>query len=114
MIGGKRAQQLSFEGNIDHCLIRMEYINTSLIKGNMYLTTIGSTNGTNSLHRGWELELNTWGSKVPDKSEPGFKYLYNTFPNNTKLNNFNYNKDIVYTNIDANGNIGLTTLSSPL
>lgn len=114
MIGGKRAQQLFFEGNIDHCLIRMEYIETSLIKGNMYLTTIGSTNGGNTLHRGWELELNTWGSKVPGKTEPGFKYLYNIFPNNTKLNNFNDNKDLVYTRVLSNGNTELVTFSTPL
>jgi hypothetical protein len=114
MIGGKRAQRLFFEGTIDHCLIRMEYIETSLIKGNIYLTTIGSTNGGNTLHRGWELELNTWGSKVPGKTEPGFKYLYNTFPNNTKLNNFNDNKDLVYTRILSNGNTELVTFSTPL
>ncbi len=113
MIGGKRAQELYLEGNIDHCLIRVEYIETSLIKGNIYLTTIGSTNGGNTLHRGWELELNTWGSKVPGKTAPGFKYLYNIFPNNTKLNNFNDNKDLVYTRILGNGNTELVTFSTP-
>lgn len=114
MIGGKRPQQLTLEGSINHSLIRIEYIETGLIKGNIYLTTIGSTNGGNTLHRGWELELNTWGSKVPGKTEPGFKYLYNIFPNNTKLNNFNDNRDLVYTRILSNGNTELVTFSTPL
>ena len=57
----------------------MEYIETSLIKGNIYLTTIGSTNGGNTLHRGWELELNTWGSKVRAKQSQGLNIYITLF-----------------------------------
>jgi len=109
MIGGKRPQNFEIKAKMSHCLIRMENSLSTVIDGLMFLTTFVSNNATNTVNSGYTVTLNTYAQQIPGKGDNGFQYVFNLLPSNAFLNNDNFNKEIVYNNVDANQNISLIT-----
>lgn len=113
MIGGKRKDYTEISAVASHLFYREEWGFQSILKGLMYLTKLNSTNTNYNDSQATEIELNTFND-LPSKGGPGYVYEYNILPSNTKLNNYNDNRDLVYTRILSNGNTELVTFSTPL
>tara|TARA_R110002050_G_scaffold79261_5_gene169354 strand:- start:1294 stop:3462 length:2169 start_codon:yes stop_codon:yes gene_type:complete len=113
MLGGRRWDRMIIKGVMSHNYISLSFNIMTTIHGLSYLNLIRQTNNSNTIYSGWEIDINSYTNKLPGKADFGYIYDLTSIPNDTKLNNFNDNKNLVYTKIDSNNNIQLITQSTP-
>lgn len=109
IFGGNRIDTFTFNNfNVNSSIFINKTSGVSTMSGKMYLTQYKN----NATTYGSEIKLNTFVNQKPNKGYYGYVYDFGTNLYDLELNNFNYNKNLTYENIDASGTTSIVLVVS--
>jgi hypothetical protein len=107
IFGSNRVDTLNFNDIItNRCIIINNYTAYSSMGGKLYLTQYKSSGQI----FGSDTTINSFSTQIPLKGFFGYVYNLTTPINDTQLNNFNQNKNLMYQNVDSASTISMVTV----